>query len=102
MPRPTIHYQAVNEPACGAPYKNANITPDIRFVDCKKCKKWLEPCDEYDRGYAFGYNAAMDNARQYGRTFAQLNLRDLEANRSKDAFDRGYNEGFRAYLANAR
>ena len=46
-----MHYLALtvrNEtaPACGAEYKAANITPDVRFVTCKKCKKWLATCDD--------------------------------------------------------
>lgn len=57
-----------------------------------------KPANEYDRGYAFGYNAAKDGATKYGRSRVRLALRDLKAARSKDDFDRGYNKGFSDFL----
>ena len=53
---------------------------------------------EYDRGYAFGYNAARDKSRKYSRSLALLALKHLKAAGSSDDFDRGYIKGYRAYL----
>ena len=54
---------------------------------------------EHDRGYAFGYNHAMDDAVEYGRWFAERNLEHLVKNRPQDDFDQGYLQGFKDYLA---
>jgi len=45
-----LHYAACSPggglgPACGVDSLAALVTPDVRFVECKKCKRWLDDCE---------------------------------------------------------